>query len=127
MDGRFFYRMVLGIVLVAALIGIGVYVFDAGMAQGLAEGARATGQTPAAQVYPYGYRGPWFHPFGWGLGILFPILFFFLIFGLVRAILWRPFYGWHGGERMTQLEDWHRRMHESQPSTGQTGEQGTRS
>jgi hypothetical protein len=112
---------VLGVVLAIALVGAGVAVYDAGVAQGIAEASRAAGQGQAAQAYPY--YGPWFRPFGFGFfGLLFPLLFFFLIVGLVRAAIWRPYRGWHEPGRIAELEALHRRMHESQSTTSQASD-----
>jgi hypothetical protein len=121
MNGRFLVRAVLAIVVVATLIGLGVYVYDAGVAQGIAEGTRVTVREPAAgtpSVAPYGYHypyGPWFRPFGF-FHLLVPLLGFFLIFALLRAFIWRPYRGWHGDwdRGPSRLEDWHRRAHESE-------------
>src|SRR5262249_40775516 len=102
-----------------------------GVAQGVAESARVAPRDPGALAYPYYYR-PWGFGFGF-LGFLFPIFFFFLIFGLLRAALWGPRWGW-GGDRggwgrgvPPPLEEWHRRRHESggetriqEPPTEQT-------
>src|SRR2546428_12488699 len=55
---------------IAAIVGVGAY--QLGVAQGLA--------TTGTAVAPYGYYHPFF--FG-GVGVLFPLLFIFLIFFLL--------------------------------------------
>ena len=66
----------------------------------------------------------YYHPFygGFGFfGFLFPILFIFLIFGLLRSAFW----GWGGryGTRYggrERLEELHRELHE-RPQGGDSG------
>ena len=126
MNGRIIIRVLLALVLLAGVVGIGIYVYNAGVAQGLAEsgqlGVPETGGVP----YPY-YGGPFFlRPFGWGfglLGCLIPLLFVFLFFGLLRGLFWRGRWGWgpsgHRGRWEKgvppMFEEWHRRAHEPQP------------
>jgi hypothetical protein len=131
MNGRTIVGVLLGIVAVLVLAGIGVAVYDAGMAQGIAQAAQVSGaqSVPAPYPYygPYGY-GPFLHPWGFGfgfLGFLFPLFFIFLIFGLLRWVFWGPRRGWGGyrGERgRAMLEDWHRRQHElpAEPPSSET-------
>jgi len=119
MNGRFFLSVVLALVLVAAIVGVGVYVYNAGIAQGLAEGAQVAGRESGTAPYPY--YSPFARPFfGFGFfGLLFPLLFVFLIFGAIRAMFWRGRMGWghmHRGEWgqhvPSMAEEWHRKMHE---------------
>ena len=100
--------------LIAAIVGVGAY--QLGLAQGA--GVPAVG-TVAPVVY--------YHPFfGFGFfGLLFPLLFLFLIFGLVRAAAGagRGRYGTWGSwsDREARFEEWHRRMHgETTPPTSST-------
>ena len=134
MDGRTIWRVLLGFVLALVVVGIGVGVYNAGLAQGVTQAAVVAGAQPAPPavqpgvnpaVVPYPYYGvgfhPWgFHPFGF-LWLLFPLLFFFLIFALFRAAggprRWgRHANGWTGsnGGVPQRFEDWHRRLHEGQ-------------
>ena len=125
MNGRIALRVLLALVLIAGLAGLGVWVYNAGVAQGLAQ----TGQLVAPDgggraVGPYyGYYPPF--GFGFGLfGFFIPLLFRCLVFGLLRLIFWRgrPGWGWrgHGDSEYWKdhvppmVEEWHRRMHESQ-------------
>jgi len=129
MNGRFWIRLALTLVFVAALIGVGAYIYNAGVAQGLAESARvAGGESGTLPMY-----GPYARPFfGFGFfGWLIPLFFLFLFFGALRAIFWRR--PW-GGSRMRgpwgngappMFEEWHRRLHETPsgetaPSSGQS-------
>ncbi|HJW23219.1 MAG TPA: hypothetical protein VJ506_12385, partial [Candidatus Limnocylindrales bacterium] len=123
---RTFISIVLGLVLLAILGGIGVGVYNAGVSAGLAQAGAVGAGAAAPYVYGWGI-----HPFfglGFGLlGLLFPILFLFLIFGLIRAAIgggrrgWGH-HGWDGGrgpegwrtERERYMADLHRRFHEAE-------------
>ena len=103
---RGFAIAILALVLFGAVAGV---AYEAGLA---AAGAGAAAVAPAA--YPY-YWHPGFFGFGF-FGFLFPLLFLFLIFGLVRAAFGWGRYGghgygrWSGGPRM--FEQWHQELHE---------------
>lgn len=135
-----------GLVVVGILVGLGVGVYQAGIAQGIVD----AGRYPAGAGVPvagYGWHG------GPGIfGILFGIFFLFLVFGLIRAAFfrsrgvgpgwghrgygygWGP--GWTGGEgsgegpdawraeRDRRMADLHRRLHE-QESGGSSGSGGS--
>jgi hypothetical protein len=144
MNGRGIVTFLLGLLFVGILVGVGTGIYQAGIAQGIVEAGRipAEGVVPVAG-YGYGYG---FHGFGF-LGLLFPILFLFLIFGLLRAAFgrgrgWGPGWGGHGywgkgygpgfggpggpeawrEERDRQISDLHRRLHEDESGTsGSTG------
>src|SRR5437879_4521721 len=61
--------------LIAAIVGVGAY--QLGLSQGLA----TTGTAVAPAVY--------YHPFFFGgFGFLFPLLFIFLVFALIRGAFW---------------------------------------
>ncbi len=97
MNGRAIVRFILGLIALALLIGVGVGIFDAGVQQGIVE----AGRVPAGAAVPYVGYGYGYHPgfFGFGfLGFLFPLLFIFLIFGLVCAAFGggRGHRGWGG-------------------------------
>jgi hypothetical protein len=153
MEGRFMFRPILVLALVAVLIGIGVSIYNSGLAQGLAASDRVVVPVPGGAVPPspygavppgpygavppspygavppspyyYGY-GPYARPWGVGfgtgiLGCIFPLLFFFFIFALIRGLFFRG-WGWGGRYRHghrdwphdvpPEVEEWHRRMHE---------------
>lgn len=102
----------IGILAVIAALVIGAIAYQAGVSQGLV----SSGQVGTVVDGRYAY-----HPggFGWGFfplfGLLFPLLFIFLIFGLVRAAFGGPRWG-NGGpwmDRRTMAEEWHRQMHRS--------------
>lgn len=111
--------ILLGVLFLAAFIAVPAYF--AGVGAGLAGVAvpAVASAAPGTVVtaHWYGYGGPW-HFFGF----LFPLLFLFLFFGLIRAC----FGGWGGGRREwsaetgvpRRIEEWHRRLHDEGPSGG---------
>jgi hypothetical protein len=128
MFGRGIFGVLATIVLVAIVAGIGIGVYNAGVSEGVAEAARAAqaaGEDPAVVFPPYagGGYGPGYG-YGWGgggpgfFGILFGILFLFLIFGLIRAAFgWGR---WGGGgrgpgggweSRNERIAEMHRELH----------------
>jgi hypothetical protein len=126
MNGSTLFRVLAVLVLLAVVVGIGVYAYDVGVAQGIAQNPNLTAPSNGVAPYPFYGRGFFFRPFGFGfgfLGCLFPLLFFFLIFGLFRAIFWGGRWGWGGPRRWggpggqwengvpSRFEEWHKRAH----------------
>ena len=119
---RTFLKIVFIVVVAAVIIGAGIAIFNAGMAQGAAMSGQLS-DGAAAPYYAPVYR-PWgFFGFGCfallGLFLLFP-----LIFGLGR-LAFGPRYGWrHGpwgmggprgfnGDQVPPfVDDMHRKLHE---------------
>jgi len=127
MNGRIVLRVLLALVIVASVVGAGIYVYNVGVAQGLAASGKIAVPETGAAPYPY-FGGPFLYhrPFGFGFGFfrcLFPLLGLLLVLGLVRMILGRGRWGWGHGphhgpcERGVppMFEEWHRKMHEPQP------------
>ena len=92
-------------------LAVGLIAYQMGLSQGLATTLPA-GAAPAAYYYPH-----WGYGFGL-FGLLFPLLFLFLIFGAMRA----AFGGGRGGhgrgwsngrERIEQI---HRELHGEKPT-----------
>ena len=124
MNGRIVWRVLLALVLIAGVVGVGIYAYNVGVAQGLAASDKLVAPPVGAASYPY---LPFFHhrPFSYGLfGCLFPLLFGLFVIVLLRSILWRGPMGWrHMGHHgpwdkgmPPMFEEWHRKMHE--PQTG---------
>jgi hypothetical protein len=134
MVARTVFRILFAVLVIAALVGVGVYIYNVGVAQGIAAGSTALDNpeggplilpyhTPFYRTWGFGFG---FFPFGWIFGLLLIIL----VFSLVRGLFFRGWYGrgwysrgyWSGmPERSPQdvppwVEEWHRRMHgESTP------------
>jgi hypothetical protein len=134
------FRIVAMCVLVAALIGLGVYVYQIGVAHGLSGTAQLTpdqiGKVVPQPGMPYYYGR---HMFGFGFfGLLMPLFLLFIVFWALRAIFgchsryynggyWgHP--GWWGMHHMAGkgdfhpgvppfFEEWHRQTHEGKSST----------
>lgn len=107
--------VVLTLVAIVLAVAIGSQVYQAGVARGLSESGQAGPRPEGAPPYgSYGYR-----PYGFGFGFfgfLAPLLFFFLIFALLKGLFWRPWGGygpWRYGVP-PEIEEWHRKAHESQ-------------
>jgi hypothetical protein len=133
MAGRIFFRILFALVLIAGVGALGVYVYNSGVAQGLAASgslAPPEGSMPAA---PYAYAAPYFYrPWGPGFGffgLVIPILFgIFLVSALARLLFFRSWHahgmhGWHGrwrgadGEQVPPMvAEWHRKLHEEPPA-----------
>ncbi len=115
---RTFLRILFIVVVAAVIIGTGIALFNAGMAQGAAMSGQLSdgAPTPAAPYYAPDYRplGFWFFP-----GFLCVGLFgLFLLFGLGR-LAFGPRHGWHrgpwgynGDQIPPRIDELHRKMHE---------------
>lgn len=129
---RVFFRVMLTLVLIGAVVSLGSYVYNAGVTQGLATSGKLVLPDGATAVAPYAYYGL-HRPFGFGfglLGLIFPLLFFFLIVGALRGLF---FGGWRRGPWShgpwqrgdwdknvpPMVQEWHRKMHESTTDTKQ--------
>jgi hypothetical protein len=112
------FRIIAGIVLLAAIAGLGIFAYQAGVAHGVA----ANIQIPAAHGMPYGHY-MWFPSFGI-FGLLIPLFLLFLAFGALRRLIWGPRWGmrhmghgpmgpgsWREGVQ-PMFTEWHRRAHE---------------
>ena len=144
MNGRTIIGIALSVLIAVVLVGIGVGAYNAGISQGIVEAGRvpAGATVPAGYGYGYGYH-PGFFGFGF-LGLLFPILFLFLLIGIARAAFgggrrggwgggWGPGgpggpgtgrNGWHE-ERERRMADLHQRLHDEQTRGEGTGRTGT--
>ena len=122
------FRVIAGLVLVAAILGIGYFAYNAGVAQGTAAHLPAATGGAAAQQYPfYAYGAPFWMPFpfmGFGcLGLLLPLLLLCIAFGAFRRMMWGPRWGWHRMHHGPWMDEagrsgpppffdaWHRRAH----------------
>jgi len=85
-------RIIAVVLLVGLIGGVGVGVYQAGFVAGVA----SDGATVVAPFAGYGYGWGFGHGFGF-FGFLGTLLFFLLIFGLLRAVFWRGPRGWGRG------------------------------
>jgi hypothetical protein len=131
-------RTIAAILLVAVLaIGggfIAVTAYQAGLGTAVTTAVADGSATVVAPIAPYGYGyGYGWHPGGFGFfGFLGPLFFLFLVFALIRAIVFRggPGHGgrsrggwggpgawgpgtWGPGDR---FDEWHRRAHDPESS-----------
>ena len=125
MDGRAVFRILAALVLIAAIAGIGIFAYNAGVATHIQVPANPARQVP----YPYYGWGFW-HPFGF-FGCFGPLIALFLVFVALRAltfVFWGP--RWHMHRRWWRhgwdeeagvppvFKEWHDRAH-GQPSQPQ--------
>jgi hypothetical protein len=122
---RTIFRILLAFVLVAVLAGIGVFVYNAGVAQGIAAGGNLSAQGAAPAPYPY--YGPFFWHWGFfPFGCIFPLFVLIFIFWAISGLFFRRHHGygrwgrWYGRdpenpEVPPMVREWHRKMHQDQP------------
>jgi hypothetical protein len=94
------FRILAGLVLLAAIAGIAFFAFNAGVTYSAAQNIQAPAVQAGSQPVPYYGFGMPFHghlPFmGFGcFGILIPLFLLFLAFGAARRMLWGPRWGGH--------------------------------
>ncbi len=141
MKGRIFLSILFTLIVVGLLAGLGVVVYNQGVANGLAANGNVTITTPGMTA-PYVHPGYLFHPWGWGFGFfpfgfLIGLFFLFLIIGGIRRLFFPGAWhrGYYGGMGMHHqgygprgfgpygfdpehdqvppiVEQWHRKMHE---------------
>ena len=102
---RFFFGLIV-------VLAVGLVAYQMGVSQGLATTIPA-GAAPVA-YYPYPHWG-----FGIGfLGLLFPLLFFFLIVAAMGAAFRgaRGGYGRGWGDGRSRIEQLHRELHGEKPT-----------
>lgn len=123
--------VLLTILVLGALGAAGYGLYQIGFQQGLVEnGAEVVVNAPG----PAFYGG--FHPGFWGIGILFKVLFFLLLVGLIARLAFggrRWGWGtgpyresWHGGPPphiQDRMREWHDDAHRT-PGAGDDSESG---
>ena len=89
--GRAIVGFFLTLVAVGVLVGIGAEIYQAGVVQGIVDAGRFTAAAPVPVAGYGGYEGGYhggYHGFN-VLGLFFPLLFLFLLFGLIRGVFSR--------------------------------------
>ena len=114
MSRRVVSIVLLALLAVGAMVTVGFYEYRVGLARRLEASENLLPGSGGWPAWPYPYGGH-FHPFG----LLFPLLFLFLILTVARRLFW---WGRPGGWRScrqdlpAQLDEWHRKAHESMAS-----------
>jgi hypothetical protein len=86
-----FRALAIAVLVLAGAAAIGIGAYNAGMAQGIAESARAVAAAPPGAPAMYVWPRPW----GFGFFPIFPFFFFVFLFFALRGLLWRG--PWRGG------------------------------
>jgi hypothetical protein len=133
MNKSIIFRIIMALVLLGALAAIGVFAYNAGVAQGMSVNLQAPASGSGTAPVPYPYYGYWhaFPFFGFGcFGLLIPLFLVFLAFAAFRGLFWHGPRHWHrmhhgpwgmpragesGMDIPPMVAEWHRRMHEQQP------------
>jgi hypothetical protein len=104
MERRFTWAA--GLLMVLIGVAVGVISYNSGVEHGLAIAA-ASADIPAQSLPPYMWHGFW----GFGLGPLGLVFFWFLMF---RLFFWGGRGGWRHGRYggPGAFEEWHRQAHE---------------
>jgi hypothetical protein len=130
------FRIIAGLVLLAAIAGIAFFAYQAGAVHGAAANIQLPAAENGVRLYPHFGMFPFL---GFGIfGLLFVFFLVALAFGAMRRLIWGPRWGWrhmHGplghapwGEGVPPMfAEWHRRAHASpsgdeQPSEKKPGE-----
>ena len=141
MNGSNTVRIIAGIVLALVVAGLAIGAYQMGVATGVAQNASGAA-APAVVPYYYGW-----HPFGFGFGFfgfVGTLLFFILVFALIRAIVFggrrrwggpgpgwggHDYRGWRGGPWESRaretFEDWHREAHGERPASSERSGSGS--
>jgi len=121
MNNRSLLRaLAIAALVIAGATAIGIGAYNAGVAQGIAEGGRAIAALPAGTPYVYIWPRPW----GFGFFPIFPIFFLLFFLFVVRGLVWRG--PWRAGWGCRYdgvppaFDEWHRRAHGEQPTSTPT-------
>jgi hypothetical protein len=131
------FRILAGLILLAAIVGIAFFAYQAGAMHGAAANIQLPATGNGMPFYPH-----FWHPFfGFGIfGLLFGFFLLVLVFGAMRRLIFGPRWGWRHmgqgpmGSRMghgpwsegvpPMFAEWHRRAHANpeEPVDKKTGE-----
>jgi len=133
MDGKVWFRILAGLVLLAAIAGIAFFAYNAGVAAQLPAQPAASGQPPVPYYgYPYWHPFQFYSPFFGCFAALFALFLIFLAFRAFSFMLWGPragrwgyrHHGWrHGWDEEngvpSMFREWHDRAHGQPPQEAQ--------
>lgn len=124
------FRIIAGLILLAAIAGIAFFAYQAGVTHGAVANIQVPATANGMPYYPY-----FWHPFfGFGIfGLFFGLFLLFLAFSAMRRLIFGPRWGWrhmrHGemgqgpmgrgpwGEGVPPMfAEWHRRAHAASES-----------
>ena len=122
MGNRVGLKVLFAVLLVASMIGAGIYGYNVGVMHGIAQSAAAGAAGAAAPGAPVVF---WPRPWGFGFGFFpFAPLFFILFWILIlRGLFWRGprrgrGYGYGCGYGVPPaFDEWHRRAHAQSASS----------
>jgi len=119
MNNRILFRtLAIATLIVVGAVAIGMGAYNAGWVHGMAESGRVMAAPPVGTPYVY----LWPHPWGFGFFPFSPILFFLVFFFFVRGLLWRGRrhggWGYRYDSVPPAFEEWHRRAHAGQSDPG---------
>jgi hypothetical protein len=122
------FRIIAGIILLAAIAGIAFFAYQAGALHSMAVNVQAPAAGNGTPYYPYFW--PFFWPPFFGIfGLLIGLFLLSIAFGAMRRMIWGPRWGWrpmgrgymghgHWEEGVPPFfAEWHRRAHASQDET----------
>ena len=111
MDNRLGVRLIIGVLAAAALVAVGLYAFNIGVAHGLAESGRLAALPGGEGRHVAFWPGPWAFGFAWFP--FFPFVGILLLFLVLRGFFWwgRGGRACGSGRSPAHWDDWHRRAH----------------
>lgn len=132
MNARPMFRVLGVVLLIAVAAGLAIVAYNVGANAGFNVAVQQAAQSgQPVPVAPYGYGPQWHGGIGF-FGILFWIIGFFLLIGLIRAVFgfgrggrggWGRsghgpggYPGWGYGGRGEGIADWHRELHRREES-----------
>jgi len=118
------------LLMLALAAGVGGFTYSLGLAHGAAQSAPAIA-APGAATPPVVYYYPRHWHTGFGFFPFFGLIWFFVIFGIIRRLIWGPrlwwrrrYYGYYGCGPWDHDDYWYRRGAYGPGPYGPPGPQG---